>query len=318
MDSFLNIGLKAMRQHTAGYDASQLQQELDDFARPWRMIFSLWFATVLFGVCVAASFFIAGSTIWFSVGIITLVGAVPLPYLLQHHILENLAWNVVPNSLQPLVTELQSFVRGEREAYRSNGDIVERQLFRSRIAILLFSENRFDRFMILLNPVRSYATLLKAEQLDEIADESPEKTVPSVIEQPVNVVGIVRAAISRAQDRDRHWLSEIDQSSFRIRLDVLAAKWQRHEAAGWIYVYTQAHAYFSRHPHNPVRQCIADILNAKKHPAVIGLSKLPTDETLKVALSRTPLKTYDKNRQHLEGKIDLTASAHGDQIPLGY
>ncbi len=318
MDSFLNIALNAMRRQSAGYDAALLQRELDDFARPWRVIFGIWFAVILFSFCVIASSLLTGSAIWFGIGILVLAVAAPLPYLLQHHFLQNHLWNVVPPSLQPLETELVSFASGEREAVRPNGDIVERQLFRSSIAILLHSENRSDRFMVLLNPIRSYSTLLKATPLEEIADQSREMREPPVIEQPVIAAEFVRPSMTADRKLDRHWLFEIDLAFFLLRLELLASIWRSHETAGWVYVYTQAHRYFALHPHNPVHQCIADIFDAKKHPAVAEITKLPSDDTLKAALSRTPLKTYQKNRQHLEGKIDRTDFGHRDQIPLGY
>ena len=172
--------------------------------------------------------------------------------------------------------------------------------------------------MVMLNPIRSYSALFKAAPLAEIADDTHEEAVPPVIVQPVKTIEVVRATTSADRSHDRHWLSDIDGSSFSFRMHRLATKWKSNEAAGWTFVYTQAHAYFTPHPHNPVHQCIADILDAKKHLEVSKLSKLPSDDTLKAALSRTPLRTYDKNRQHLEGKIDRTDFSHGDQIPLGY
>ncbi|WP_296201392.1 hypothetical protein [Sphingorhabdus sp.] len=240
-----------------------------------------------------------------------------MPYLLQHHFLQNLGWHVVPVSLRPLVTELESFARGAMEAFRSNGDIVERQLFRSSIAILLFSENRFDRFMVMLNPIRSYSTLLKAAQPDEIADTSTGQIQQAGARHPAKAAEIVQAAPNGDPTRPRHWLAEIDSKSLQFRLDGLASKWATNAVDGWTYVYRQAHDYFNQHPHNPVDQCIADILDRKKHPAIAKFAWLPSDDTLKKALSRERPKAYQEYRQHLEGKIDLTDFGHQDQIPLG-
>ena len=281
-------------------------------------MFGIWFAAILFGACVIASSLLTGSVIWFGIGMAVLLCVTPLPYLLQHRFFLHRAWNSVPDSLQPLEIELDLFARGGREAYRPNGDIAVRQLFRSTIAILLFSENRFDRFMVMLNPIRSYSAQLKAMPLDEFTDDSHEEAEPPVIVQTVKTIEVVRGATGADRSHDRHWLSGIDVSSFSFRMHGLATKWKSNEAAGWTYVHTQAHAYFSQHPHNPLHQCIADILDAKKHPEIVKLPKLPSDDTLKAALSRTPLRTYQKNQQHLEGKIDRTVFADGVQIPLAY
>jgi hypothetical protein len=192
MDSFLIIALKAMRRQTADYSAQDLQQELNVFAQPWRAIFSIWFSAILFGGCAISLSLNLGSVLWFGVGVATLMCAVPLPYLLQHRIPLNFRWNAVPAALHPLVAEVTAFANGEHEAFLPGGDIVERSLFRSAIAILLFSENRFDRFMVMLNPIRSYSALLKATPLDEVADDSHEEAEPPSIVQTVKTIEVDR------------------------------------------------------------------------------------------------------------------------------
>jgi hypothetical protein len=318
MDSFLNIALKAMRRQSAGYDAAQLQRELDRFARPWRKIFGFWFAAILFGACVIASSLLTGSAYWFGLGITMLLCAIPLPYLLQHRFCLNGRWNSVPASLQPLATELESFARGEREAYRQNGDIAERQLFRSTIAILLISENRFDRFMVMLNPIRSYSTLLKAAQPMETNHAPLGKDEPVGSEHAPGVTNRDQAVIHADEILEAHWISLIEPASLAFRLDGLASIWTINQAAGWSHVYEEAQVYFSEHPRDHVNACIDNILDAKKYPIVATLLQIPSRETLKKALSRSPLESYLQNRKHLEGKIDRADSAYSNQIPLEF
>jgi hypothetical protein len=108
--------------------------------------------------------------------------------------------------------------------------IVERQFFRSLMAILLFSENRFERCMVMLNPVRSYSVPLKTGPMGDVADTSLEQTEPHATVTSFEVDDGIQSSTKSEHSFERHWMSEIEIYSFAFHLDGLATIGKSHES----------------------------------------------------------------------------------------
>lgn len=313
-----------------------LQLMINRVAGPARFLGGVWIGIII----LAIAFFVAilvddrglpESRIWLAVtGILGFATFVIPAYVQSSQRLAKFLIGPLGDDYRPLIAQLAMLRDGELSAYTHRGMKVDRDVFRSAVALLLYSERPTDRSLVVGRWFTHHVAEITVEiseqcdppapptasqQSEQSNDLLPDEMVPAVDAQPTTTIP---SAANDSHRGKKHWLASISKADFRQKRDSLTGRWEPPYNANVKTMLDLAYTFYRLFPYATVTAAKDVILRKfKQRHLVPSLKGKLSDDWIDKMLGSGTSHPYHRVRRHFLGEFDYYAADHGDQIGTG-